>query len=380
MPRWSYIDQSVLIGFLLVQLMVLWYFHRRIFQNIQGNTSNSNNENGLPWLSPFPSHPSTTAKHVRVLLDPELEAAQAYVQSFVQLGKRNDQLQFLHIPKTAGTAVEQVAAEHGVAWGSCRFPHKPKRKICPSTVGGYDWPRRVGWWHVPSQWFPLQSHSANLKNDEANSDMIHHHPNQESCSLVHPYHNAEMFAIVRSPLVRVVSEYYYACTLQSKEWRPNHCPRSQLHNATHMNAWIRDKLHRNQQHQQTGGPGTAVLPYLLDNGHWVPQSEYILGPHNVRMVDYVLVLDSNNHQDNTLSQQFDRLMQAFGIPIALRHVQSIGRSSNSTLAASSTTTTTTTNLHNKTQLTVDDLTSDTIRRLQQVYATDTALVSSLQQP
>lgn len=33
-------------------------------------------------------------------------------------------LKFFHIPKTAGTAIEQAAGDK-VAWGSCLFKHKP---------------------------------------------------------------------------------------------------------------------------------------------------------------------------------------------------------------------------------------------------------------
>jgi hypothetical protein len=66
--------------------------------------------------------------------DATTDASQAYVQSFgEELVER--QLTFFHIPKTAGTAIESAAGEHHVSWGSCLFPHRPKRDICTYPEG-----------------------------------------------------------------------------------------------------------------------------------------------------------------------------------------------------------------------------------------------------
>jgi hypothetical protein len=62
----------------------------------------------------------------------EHRAAQAYAKSFKKLGRT---LKFLHIPKTAGTAIELAAGTKRVSWGSCLFNHKPKRTICHYPLG-----------------------------------------------------------------------------------------------------------------------------------------------------------------------------------------------------------------------------------------------------
>lgn len=62
----------------------------------------------------------------------ERKAARAYVKSFKKLGRP---LIFLHIPKTAGTAIEFAAGKKRIAWGSCLFNHKPKRDICRYPAG-----------------------------------------------------------------------------------------------------------------------------------------------------------------------------------------------------------------------------------------------------
>jgi len=113
--------------------------------------------------------------------DMEQEKAKAlkYVQQFKSNQKRS--LKFFHVPKAAGTAIEHVAGEQEqLAWGSCLFNHKPKRDICTYPEDSIEWPRNYGWWHLPAQLFPM-----------ARSN---------------PYQGAELFAIVRDPFDRLVSE------------------------------------------------------------------------------------------------------------------------------------------------------------------------------
>lgn len=246
-------------------------------------------------------------------IDPQEEKdAMAYIRSFQRGGENTfaRPLNFFHIPKTAGTAVEQAGAEHGnkYSWGSCAFYHKPKRDICNYPKNSQEWPRNVGWWHIPRQFFPL-AHS-------------------------NPYQNSELFAVIRDPLERMVSEFYYICTLKIKDWRPNQCDRDRLFDEGYMNEWLQNKLKPSDNHNNTL---SIAMAYLTDNGHFTPQYEFLVGPHEVRMIDHVLRLEGSSHASistskhqgmttttttnrqvlsttTSLAQDFQRLVRAYGMP------------------------------------------------------------------
>ena len=202
--------------------------------------------------------------------------ARTYANSFTKLGR--GPLNFFHIPKTAGTAVEEAAAKQSIPWGSCRFYHKPKRDICPYPSGP-EWPQHVGWWHLPAYLFPLVGSN--------------------------PYQSTDLFAVIRDPYERMISEFYYICTLKIKDWRPDQCDnRTRLFDESYMNQWLTKKL-------QGRASQTAAEYYLADNSHFTPQHEFLVGPHEVRVVDYVLRMDD---PDLSLSEQFSRLMKAYGMP------------------------------------------------------------------
>lgn len=130
---------------------------------------------------------------------------------------------------------------------------------------------------------------------------------------VNPYLNAELFGVTRDPYDRMVSEFYYICTLKVLDWRPDQCDRSKLLDAAYMNEWLSHKLRDREQ--------DSGLAYLLDNGHFTPQYEFIFGRHDVRMLDYVLQMD-----EDKLSDDFHRLVHAFGLDkIRLQKVNALGR-------------------------------------------------------
>jgi hypothetical protein len=135
-------------------------------------------------------------------------------------------------------------------------------------------PQYIGWWHLPAHVFPLAK--------------------------ANPYKNAELFGVVRDPYDRMVSEFYYICTLKVLDWRPDQCDRSKLSDPNYMNQWITRKLRDREQ-------GTG-LSLLIDNGHYTPQYEFIVSPNEVRMLDHVLTLN-----EYTLIGDFQKLMTAFDL-------------------------------------------------------------------
>lgn len=155
-------------------------------------------------------------------------------------------------------------------------------------------PQYVGWWHLPAQLFPIAGSN--------------------------PYQNAELFGVIRDPYDRMVSEFYYICTLKVIDgWRPDQCNRTQLSDPSYMNAWLQDKI----QHRETDS-GRA---YMVDNGHFTPQYDFIFGPHNVRMLDYVLRMDDAAE----FAQQFEQLMAAYALPqVQLQKLNALGAAARTT--------------------------------------------------
>jgi hypothetical protein len=110
----------------------------------------------------------------------------------------------------------------------------------------------------------------------------------------------------------MVSEFYYICTLKVFDWRPDQCHRKMLSNKSYMNEWLSKKI-RNRETD-------SGRSYLIDNGHFTPQYDYIFGPHQVRMLDYVLFMDQDNFND-----QFHTLMDAYDLPnVRLQKINALG--------------------------------------------------------
>ena len=99
----------------------------------------------------------------------------------------NRKLEFLHIPKNAGTTIEAAAGKVGITWGVCHFK---QMSYCPGfnatkvPKNHNEPPEPV--WHYPIQYL-------NLFTEE------------------NPYKGSgiDLFTVVRNPYDRMISEYYY---------------------------------------------------------------------------------------------------------------------------------------------------------------------------
>lgn len=132
------------------------------------------------------------------------------------------------------------------------------------------------YWHLPPQLFPLKG--------------------------VNPYAGADLFAVVRDPYDRMLSEFYYICRRKiTVFWNYVDCNRTRLQEPEYMNEWLQHKLHQLPKGRM------SPKDYLNYNGHFTPQSDFLVSyPAEVRMVDYVLTMDN-------LEQEFNALMKAYGI-------------------------------------------------------------------
>ncbi|KAL3903720.1 MAG: hypothetical protein SGILL_010342, partial [Bacillariaceae sp.] len=212
-------------------------------------------------------------------LQVEIQKAKDYVHSFQNIKR---ELAFVHIPKAAGSAIEEVAGVQAkIDWGSCLFRHKPKRPggVCRYPPGQFEWPRGVGWWHLPPWLFPLMG--------------------------TNPYEHADLFVVVRDVTERLVSEFYYACRKRGG----SECDASRMEDPKYLNEWLKKQL--------TDRNTTSMMnaqDYLDRNGHFTPQNQFVVSPMGVRMVDYVIRMD-------TLQEEFPDLMQAYGLDIDLPNVK-----------------------------------------------------------
>lgn len=77
-------------------------------------------------------------------LQAEVQRGRDYAKSFTNTKRK---LVFVHIPKTAGTTIEEVGGlQAKEPWGSCLFNHRPRRKggVCKYPPGQFEWPMKIG--------------------------------------------------------------------------------------------------------------------------------------------------------------------------------------------------------------------------------------------
>lgn len=144
----------------------------------------------------------------------------------------------------------------------------------------------------------------------------------------------------------MVSEFYYICTLKVFDWRPDQCDRSKLSDPNYMNEWLTRKL--NDREQDSG------LAFLIDNGHFTPQYDFIFGPNEVRMVDHVLTMN-----EETLADDFHTLMKAFDLTkVQLQKLNALGAAARG---------------NSDTHLDVNHLDATALRSINEMYRNDFSL-------
>jgi len=168
-------------------------------------------------------------------------------------------LEFVHIPKTGGSAIEEMAKRHGIPWGQCAFLPKghakcPGRRIPYGIFRARDVPfSGVPIWHVPPKYF---DQVMVFRNDTR---------------IGNPYikkNNRTLFAVVRNPYDRLLSEYYFRMHLVLKK------PLEYTNKAKNLNQFVMHHLSRMSKFT----PNDARFYQL--SGHLIPQYEYVYSDHN----------------------------------------------------------------------------------------------------
>jgi len=196
-------------------------------------------------------------------------------------------LNFVHIAKNAGSSIVQAAIQANLNWGDCLFRQHWPGRTCPQAPV-QTWPdddpagwRRV-WWHLPIQSLPLEELSENSTT---------------GAIFTNPYQDFDLFAVIRNPYDRAVSEFYYHCGRY-----PNLC--SGLHGrraARVMNRNIQKACKLQLRTIKTSAD------YVYHECHWIPQYDFFVHePKGHRKIDHLLHLE-------TLEEEFDSLMKAYNL-------------------------------------------------------------------
>lgn len=217
-------------------------------------------------------------------------------------------LEFVHITKTGGSAIESAGFQRGILWGACHFLSLPDvgctRPDLNYTAPNFQSFALTSPWHSPPE----------LLSRYASSDPARF--NQ-----LYPYRGADLFAVVRNPYDRAVSEYY--CPWQGfhiKYGKPRQTSnlRKDINDAVNLNWWVQDMIGRLQAavdaFKAAGGialqkaqrRGLNEDPEVLAQKHFVNQAEYIFDSDGSTIIHNVL------HYEN-LSAEFDALMIKYNL-------------------------------------------------------------------
>ncbi len=190
-------------------------------------------------------------------------------------------LQFVHIPKNAGTTMEDLGAANGIDWARNRG----------------DWPNST--WYVCSPW--------------------HEPPATFTAHGVNPYAGADTFCIVRNPYDKAISEFVYA-NMSPDSWYSGytHCIHREAFLAIpscdqySLNEWLVRALGKLQG--EIGRSRASSISSALGrcgDCHFVPQWMYVDGDGaegEHATCQNVLKLES-------LSTAFSALMNQYNCPV-----------------------------------------------------------------
>jgi hypothetical protein len=248
------------------------------------------------------------------------EEAQNVVSS-VKTKKLGRKLEYIHITKTGGSAIEyEVSIQQNVTWGACHYlKFKNNGIACANPDLGI-------FYKYNQSNIPLPSKGIMTKLGEPWHTPPH-------WLLINPFENDYTFTVVRNPYSRIVSQFY--CKYKGyKGYKRNEGDKN---DATVMNKWIQDlmnitkiKLNLKRVDRVYDEGGNLIIGHhvlkgnKLDLVHFLPQHYYVYDKDGNRIVDHVL-------KNENLNQEFSELMKEYGLNVTLPETKFNSRGPNGSL-------------------------------------------------
>ena len=216
-------------------------------------------------------------------------------------------LEFLHIPKNAGTAIEETGEEIGYKWGYPRF----------NPYGTHVLDKKLGCslQHVPRGFMIANPTDSPLAGPD-------------------PYKGARTFCVVRHPFTRAISQYIYWSVINEGgcwDFNIDTCSKEafdQVCKPEKLNAYIDERFNPSsgrfvralRQIRSLAGPvGAELRASAGEDCHWLPQWMHV-GDRGSDMCDHVLRYEKLGADLDKLVAQYPNNTKLAKLPKRLEKV------------------------------------------------------------
>jgi hypothetical protein len=216
-------------------------------------------------------------------------APEALVAEAAASKRGDEQLQFVHIPKTGGSSIVEMGNKVGVRWGDRRVNWPGQRHgedtlaACSGGCKGTQQPCSP--WHLPPAFFEARKI----------------HPN--------PYEEQNSFCVARHPYARAVSQYVWNMQVTMRGASDKEL--NEACTATRMNSQILEGLARRNASLALAAGGRTINSLAAEEDcHWLPLVAYTKGESGCKVVlntetlaeDFDELVDTQPHKGNPLAK------------------------------------------------------------------------------